>query len=230
MGVAGAAKFAAAANGGRFVPFHQRVQEFYKKRRNRQLPFLSVSKEPSLPRPPVDPRERRLIKVDLAREMNIVAGDRVQVLYGSEQGRQGVISKIDQQTNQVYVSGINMKRSFWHPQPGPGKPSIVSIETPIHITNVTLLDPVLKKPTRVKRRVMMNGEVVRVSKLSGSAMPEPVPVKENVRDVLWRQHEQVLADDKGRRGPPKENIMDSKKHFQMLVRIMRERRGATFVE
>merc|ERR1719356_1121604 len=137
--------------------------------------------------------------------MNVMVGDRVQVLFGSEKGKQSIITRIIEKKNQVIVKGVNMKRSFWHPEPGPGKPSIVSVECPIHITNVILLDPVTKQPTRVKRRFMMNGECVRISKVSGSAMPEPVPVGVSEREVLWARHEsEALVKDKARRGPPKE--------------------------
>lgn len=44
----------------------------------------------------------------------------------------------------------------------------------MHITNVALVDPILKKPTLVKRRSLMNGERVRICKLSGSALPDPI--------------------------------------------------------
>merc|ERR1711957_1067333 len=120
------------------------------------------------------------------------------------------------------MGGGNMKRSFWHPEPGPGKPSIVSVETPIHITNVILLDPVTKQPTRVKRRYMMNGECVRISKVSGSAMPSPVPVGVSEREELWTKHkQQTMLEDRARRGPPKEDILGNKEHFKTLVHIMR---------
>eukprot|EP00931_Biecheleriopsis_adriatica_P073040 TRINITY_DN47402_c0_g1_i1.p1 TRINITY_DN47402_c0_g1~~TRINITY_DN47402_c0_g1_i1.p1 ORF type:complete len:260 (-),score=52.65 TRINITY_DN47402_c0_g1_i1:12-791(-) len=212
---------------GAFVPFFRRIQEEEKKKRYRQLPFLEVSKEPSLWKAPPDPRdrERRLVKVDLAREMNILVGDRVKVLYGSEKGKLGVVGRIDRDKNQVIVTGVNLKRSFWHPEPGPGKPSIVSVECPIHITNVVPLDPVTKQPTRVKRRYMMNGECVRISKVSGCAMPDPVPVGINEREDLWKKHEEgVLREEKARRGPMKEDVFGNKAHFQTLVRLVRERR------
>merc|ERR1711918_178414 len=106
--------------------------------------------------------------------MNIMVGDRVQVLYGSEKGKLGVIGRIFREKNQVLVTGVNMKRSFWHPEPGPGRPSIVSVECPIHVTNVVLIDPVTKQPTRVKRRYMMDGECVHIEGLWGrDARPRP---------------------------------------------------------
>merc|ERR1711865_1084255 len=106
-----------------------------------------------------------------------------------------------------------------------GRPSIISVECPIHITNVALLDPVTKGPTRVKRRIMMNGECVRISKVSGSAMPEPVAVAPNEREELFEKHKQkALVMAKDRRGPMKEDVFGNKKYFQALVRVMRDAR------
>mmetsp|Transcript_9238 Transcript_9238/g.21658 ORF Transcript_9238/g.21658 Transcript_9238/m.21658 type:complete len:238 (-) Transcript_9238:8-721(-) len=212
---------------GSFKPYFLRVQDVDKKMRYRQLPFLEVSREnswrPALP----DPRKRKLIKVDLAAMMNIKEGDRVRILYGSEKGTQGIVGRINHDKNQVLVTGHNFRRTFWHPEPGPGKPSIVSVECPIHITNVVLLDPVTKQPTRVKRRYMMNGECVRVSKVSGSAMPAPVPLEKNEREELWAKHkEKWWAVDKSRRGPPKEDVFGNKEHFRTLVRIVRDTKRA----
>merc|ERR1719454_2575895 len=173
-----------------------------------------------------DPRRKALVKVDLSRVMNLKLGDRVRVLYGSDKGKEGVVTRMDTKKNQVIVGGLNMKRSFWHPEPGPGKPSIMSVECPIHITNVALLDPVTKRPTRVKRRIMMNGECVRISKVSGSAMPAPVEVGPNEREELFEKYKlKMLAEAKERRGPLKEDVFGNKKHFEALVRVMRDARA-----
>lgn len=213
-------------NWNEYQPFFRRIQEDAKAKRYRQLPFLEVSKEPSK-RPAIpDPRMKRLIKVDLAKEMSVKVGDKVQVLYGSEQGSQGIVSRILRDKNQVIVSGVNLKRSFWHPEPGPGKPSIVSVECPIHITNTILLDPVTKQPTRVKRRYTMTGECVRISKVSGSAMPSPVPVGVNERENLWAKHEsKALVQAKERRGPPKEDVFfGNRTYFKTLVRVLQDQK------
>mmetsp|Transcript_46898 Transcript_46898/g.101890 ORF Transcript_46898/g.101890 Transcript_46898/m.101890 type:complete len:237 (+) Transcript_46898:75-785(+) len=207
------------------LPYFRRTQEAHKKMRYRQLPFLAVSKEPSIPPAPPDPRAKKLTKVDLARLMNIEVGDRVQILYGREKGTLGIVGRIIRERNQVIVTGAYMVRSFWHPEPGPGRPSIISAESPIHITNVVPIDPVTKQPTRIKRRYDMNGECVRVSKISGSAMPAPVPVGPNEREELWKLHKmKTMVEDKERRGPMKEDVFGNKDHFKMLTRIMRARR------
>lgn len=210
---------------GDFVPHAKKIQDKAKADSYRQLPFLRVSKDPAIrPRFP-DYRRRNLVKVDLSRVMNMLEGDRVRVLYGSDKGREGVVSHIDRRKNQVVIKGLNMKRSFWHPEPGPGRPSIMSVECPIHITNVCLIDPVTKRPTRVKRRHLMNGECVRISKVSGCAMPEPVAVAPNEREELYEKYKQkYLMEAKERRGPMKEDVFGNKAHFQTLVRIARTAR------
>eukprot|EP00415_Alexandrium_ostenfeldii_P001003 UN1003 len=159
--------------------------------------------------------------------MGIKEGDRVQILYGTEKGKQGIVGRVNRDKNTVLVTGANLRRTFWHPEPGPGRPNLMSVECPIHITNVVLLDPVTKQPTRVKRRYTMNGECVRVSKVSGCAMPAPVPVERNEREELWAKHRETWwAKDKAHRGPPKEDIFGNKEHFKALVRIVRESQHA----
>ncbi|CAK0853075.1 unnamed protein product, partial [Prorocentrum cordatum] len=138
-------------------------------------------------------------------------GDRVRVLFGQEKGKLGIVGRVISEKNQVVVTGVNLARSFWHPEPGPGKPSIVSVECPIHVTNVVPIDPVTKQATRIKRRYMMDGTCVRISKVSGSAMPAPVPVGVNEREQLYALHEaKWLREDKSRRGPPKEDFFGNK--------------------
>eukprot|EP00929_Paragymnodinium_shiwhaense_P099715 TRINITY_DN61505_c0_g1_i1.p1 TRINITY_DN61505_c0_g1~~TRINITY_DN61505_c0_g1_i1.p1 ORF type:complete len:239 (+),score=62.71 TRINITY_DN61505_c0_g1_i1:187-903(+) len=206
-----------------FRPHFQKIQEGFKKERHRQVPFLEVSRETSLWKKGTD-KPHRLVKIDLAQIMGIKVGDRVRILYGREKGSEGIVGKILREDNQVIVRGANLRRSFWHPEPGPGKPSIMSVECPVHVTNVVLLDPVTKTPTRVKRRYMMNGECVRVSKVSGCAMPDPIEVGPNEREILYEKHkEQNAAVAKERRGTMKEDVFGNKKYFQMLVGIMRDR-------
>mmetsp|Transcript_45043 Transcript_45043/g.104345 ORF Transcript_45043/g.104345 Transcript_45043/m.104345 type:complete len:249 (+) Transcript_45043:50-796(+) len=217
--------FQHTSQAGDYIPYFRRVKGHWHDKRKVKR-FLEDSKEPSTRPPLPDPRKKKsLVKVDLAKIMSIEVGDRVRVLYGSDKGKEGVVARILVEKNQVVVDGINMKRSFWHPEPGPGKPSLLSVECPVHITNVCLLDPVTKRPTRVKCRYMMNGERVRISKMSGCAMPAPVPVKPSERLELWQKHiENKAATVKLAQGAMKEDVFGNKEHFRMLVQIMRSKR------
>jgi large subunit ribosomal protein L24 len=140
------------------------------------LPFLEIGKWNS--KFPKLKEKERLAPIDFAEGMCLKVGDLVRVLYGKDAGNDGIIKSIDRKANQVIVSRCNMEKVTWNPAMLKSDkktfkgPAIVSHEAPIHITNIAPLDPVLKKPTRIKTRRMMTGELVRISKLSRCAMPE----------------------------------------------------------
>jgi ribosomal protein L24 len=189
--------------------------------------FLDVSKEPSLREPVVDPRKAKAVHIDMISAFNIGEGDLVQVLYGRDAGNTGVISKVIPGTNQVIVSGCNVVRSFRpseaERQLNPSLPEQVAVEAPIHITNVAPLDPVTKKPTRIKRRYSMTGECVRISKLSGSAMPSPVPVTPTLGALAVR-HKSAIKAGLRRGAPISDRALGSWRshgaHYDSLVRMV----------
>ncbi|MGM7672103.1 50S ribosomal protein L24 [Microbacterium sp. A93] len=93
---------------------------------------------------------------------NIKKGDLVQVITGRKQakggdrGKQGKVLEIFSDRNRVIVEGVNYvtKHSrVGQTQRGTKTGGIETIEAPIHISNVALVDPSTKKPTRVGHRV-----------------------------------------------------------------------------
>lgn len=188
--------------------------------------FLDVSKEPSLKKPLADTRKARAVHIDMIRAFNLEKGDLVQVLYGRDAGNSGVIRRLIPESNQVIVTGCNVIRSYRtsdaERQANPRLPSFVMVEAPIHVTNIAPLDPVIKKPTRIKRRYSMTGECVRISKLSGSAMPQPVQHPPTLADRAIRQK---LSMKRGYlRGSPiadktLKTWREDQSHFDSLVRI-----------
>jgi large subunit ribosomal protein L24 len=113
----------------------------------------------------------------MAKEFNLQLGDVVRVLYGRDAGKIGILERIMSDKNQVIVSGMNVIRSYTtQKKEGMHSTEVRNASAPIHVTNIAPLDPVIKQPTRIKRRYSMTGECVRISKLSGCAMPDlPVP-------------------------------------------------------
>ena len=86
---------------------------------------------------------------------NIVRGDLVQVVEGPDKGRQGIVAKVLRATNRLLVEGVNMKKRFTKPSPGSGEPgATVTRPGPVHYSNVALVDPVTKQPTKVARRFL----------------------------------------------------------------------------
>lgn len=50
---------------------------------------------------------------------------------------------------------------------------VVQKEAPIHVSNVSLIDPETGTPTRIKYGFMEDGTKVRIAKKSGALVPKP---------------------------------------------------------
>jgi large subunit ribosomal protein L24 len=92
----------------------------------------------------------------------IKKGDLVQVIAGASQarggdrGKQGKVLEVLVEQNRVVVEGINFATKHsrvGQTQRGTRTGGIETVEAPIHISNVALVDPDSKKPTRVGHRV-----------------------------------------------------------------------------
>ena len=90
--------------------------------------------------------------------------DKVIVLAGSDKGKTGKVLKVLRDEDRVVVEGVvskSTKPNAQNPQGG-----IIKQEAPIHISNVSLIDPKSGKATRI--RVEHEGKnVKRISKKSG---------------------------------------------------------------
>ncbi len=97
----------------------------------------------------------------------IKKGDTVYVNAGNDRGKTGRVVRVLIKKNRAVVEGINMvsksvKPSAKHPQGG-----IIKMEAPIHVSNLSLIDPKSGKPTRIGYRINEEGKKVRYSKKSG---------------------------------------------------------------
>ncbi len=113
----------------------------------------------------------------------IKKGDLVQVITGAkaerggDRGKQGKVLQVIPAENRVIVEGVNrVKKHLRAGQTASGttEGGIVEVEAPIHVSNVAVVDPETKKPTRVGYRletVTRDGKEktvrVRISKASG---------------------------------------------------------------
>src|ERR1700710_1995030 len=89
---------------------------------------------------------------------NIKKGDLVQVISGASQARggdkgtQGRVIEVQVEKNRVIVEGVNFVTKHvrvGQTQRGTKTGGIETHEAPIHVSNVALIDPDSKKPTRV---------------------------------------------------------------------------------
>ena len=116
-------------------------------------------------------------------KLKIKKGDLVQVITGAKQerggdrGKQGKVLKVFPESNRVLVEGINRitkHTKVGQSQRGTTTGGIEVVEAPVHISNVAVVDPETKKPTRVGFRtetVERDGRErvvrIRVAKSSG---------------------------------------------------------------
>lgn len=78
----------------------------------------------------------------------IKKGDNVKVLIGKDAGRTGSVERVMGKTDQVIVGGINIsKRSI--KKTGNNQGGVIDLVKPVNISNVILICPNCKKPTRV---------------------------------------------------------------------------------
>ncbi|MBX3166574.1 MAG: 50S ribosomal protein L24 [Candidatus Eremiobacteraeota bacterium] len=94
-------------------------------------------------------------------------GDTVVVLTGKDKGKKGVVEAVDPTGGKVTVEGVNVVKRHNKPKP-PMQPSgsITEKNNPIHISNVMLVDPKTKQPTRTRNKVE-GDKKVRVSAKTG---------------------------------------------------------------
>jgi large subunit ribosomal protein L24 len=101
--------------------------------------------------------------------------DEVVVISGKDRGKSGRVLRVDPARQRVYVEGLNIVKRHQRPQQVRGAQraeqvgGVIEREGPIHISNVMLIDPKDKKPTRVGI-TREDGRRSRVARRSGTAL------------------------------------------------------------
>jgi large subunit ribosomal protein L24 len=106
--------------------------------------------------------------------LKIKKGDTVVVLAGKDRGREGKVIAAYPSRRRVLVQGVNIIRKNtkvnFQGARGAKEGGIVTQEAPIHVSNVALVDPDTKKPSRAGYRIEEaegSRAKVRISRSSG---------------------------------------------------------------
>jgi large subunit ribosomal protein L24 len=103
--------------------------------------------------------------------MKIKKGDHVVVIAGKDRGREGTVILADPGRQKVLVQGVNMikknKKVDYQGRRGAKEGGIMHTEALIHVSNVQVIDPETKKPTRVGYKRGDGDRKVRVTRASG---------------------------------------------------------------
>ena len=106
-----------------------------------------------------------------APHMKIKKGDHVIVVAGKDRGREGEVIAAYPEQQKVLVQGVNMIKKntkVTHQGPrGSKQGGIVNQEAALHVSNVALVDPDSKAPTRAGYRIDEHGNKVRVTRPGG---------------------------------------------------------------
>jgi large subunit ribosomal protein L24 len=104
--------------------------------------------------------------------MKIKTDDNVIVISGKDKGKTGKVIRTDPKRERVYVEGLNMVKR--HQRPLPGRPNmqvgVIEKEGPLHVSNVAIVDPKTKKPTRLGVTRNEEGRRIRVTRASGAEL------------------------------------------------------------
>lgn len=107
--------------------------------------------------------------------MKIRTGDTVAIISGKDKGKQGRVLRVLKESNRVVVEGVNMRvRHIKRTQTQAGQR--VTFEASLSASNVMILDPKTKKPTRVAFKVDEKGKK-RIAVASGEVITKTAAPK-----------------------------------------------------
>jgi len=101
------------------------------------------------------------------KKFHIKKGDFVKVISGESKGKEGKVLEIIVKKDRAIVEGVNMIKKHTKPNTAYPEGGIIEQEASVHISNLMLIDPSSKKPTKIGRRINDKGKLVRYSKKSG---------------------------------------------------------------
>jgi large subunit ribosomal protein L24 len=102
-------------------------------------------------------------------KLKIKSGDVVRVVAGDHKGTEGKVLRVDREKNKAIVEGANMVSKHTKPSAKNPQGGIVKKEAPIHISNLSLIDPKSKEATKTGTRVEVYKKV-RFSKKSNQVL------------------------------------------------------------
>ncbi|MFP3859325.1 MAG: 50S ribosomal protein L24 [Bacteroidales bacterium] len=101
------------------------------------------------------------------KKLHIKKGDTVYVNTGEYKGQQGRVLEVFPAAKKALVEGVNIVSKHTKPNSENPKGGIIKKESPVHISNLMVVDPESGEPTRIGRKKDSNGKLVRYSKKSG---------------------------------------------------------------
>ncbi len=102
--------------------------------------------------------------------LHVKKDDTVVVISGKDKGKEGKVLKCEPKTGRVLVEGVNMLTLHKKPRRQTDVGGIVHQEGAIDASNVMVICPKCKKPTRTGTKVLDDGSRVRFCKKCGDTL------------------------------------------------------------
>jgi large subunit ribosomal protein L24 len=100
--------------------------------------------------------------------MRIKKGDNVIIITGKDKGKSGKVERVLPKQGKLIVDGLNLMKSHQRPRRQDQKGQVIEKSMPITASNVMMVDPKTKKPTKVGKKADEQGKLKRFSRASGS--------------------------------------------------------------
>jgi len=104
--------------------------------------------------------------------MKIRKNDVVMVIAGNSRGKSGKVLKVYPERERIIIEGVNIIKRHSRPNQKNPQGGIMQRESPIHVSNVMLVDPKTNETTRVGMKVVKDDTTgkkkrMRVAKSTG---------------------------------------------------------------
>lgn len=100
-------------------------------------------------------------------KVHVRKGDTVVVITGKNSGKKGKVLSVIPDKSRVIVEGVNVVKRHSRPTRSLPQGGIIEKEAPIHSSNVMLYCNKCNSTTRVGKKILDDGEKVRVCKKCG---------------------------------------------------------------
>ena len=95
--------------------------------------------------------------------LHIKKGDTVEIITGDHKGATGRVLRVIREKNSVIIQGHNIAKKHVRPSRKNPQGGRISVEQPIHISNVLPVNPKSSKGSRVRFEVTKDGGKKRLS-------------------------------------------------------------------
>ena len=96
--------------------------------------------------------------------MKIKKGDKVKIILGKDNGREGLVERVLPKQETIVVTGLNLYKKTIRPKKEGDKGGIIDVARPLNIAKVMLICPKCHQPTRVGYQINSKSESAKQQK------------------------------------------------------------------